>query len=238
MNIVLFEKSPETSIIESTDFRYTHIVKVLKLKEGDTFKIGEINSFAALAKIISLDKSGLSFTIDKFLPSGNLHPVTLLMGQVRPICMKRILREAVSLGVETLALVGTDSGEKSYRNAKLYTDGEYKKYMIDGAMQSGSPMMGNLQFYDSVDDALKNIECVEQQVVLDNCEAGVPLASLDLKHKPTVVAIGSERGWSERERSLFRSYSYQFATIGERVLRSETAATAALSITLSMMRVM
>ena len=47
---------------------------------------------------------------------------------------------------------------------------------------------------------------------------------------PCVIAIGSERGWSLSERNLFRSTNTQLCHLGERVLRTETACVASVSI--------
>ena len=44
------------------------------------------------------------------------------------------------------------------------------------------------------------------------------------------LAIGSERGWSPAERHLLRANNFTLAHLGPRVLRAETAATAAVAI--------
>lgn len=45
-----------------------------------------------------------------------------------------------------------------------------------------------------------------------------------------VLAIGSERGWTERERDLLCERGFTLCGMGERILRTETAATAACAI--------
>ena len=37
MNIILFDEMPDCSLIPAADERASHILKVLKLKEGDVF---------------------------------------------------------------------------------------------------------------------------------------------------------------------------------------------------------
>ena len=48
-----------------------------------------------------------------------------------------------------------------------------------------------------------------------------------------VAAIGSERGWTDRERSLLESKGFIRCGMGERIMRTETAATVAGAIILS-----
>ena len=50
---------------------------------------------------------------------------------------------------------------------------------------------------------------------------------------PLVLAIGSERGWSETELDLLAGYGFAFARLGERILKSETAAVAAVCLALA-----
>jgi len=49
------------------------------------------------------------------------------------------------------------------------------------------------------------------------------------------VAVGPERGWSDRERLLFASHAFVSKTMGNRILRTETACSAALAILLGRM---
>jgi RsmE family RNA methyltransferase len=44
------------------------------------------------------------------------------------------------------------------------------------------------------------------------------------------MALGPERGWGDRDRALLRKEGFLLAHLGARVLRSETAMVAAVSI--------
>jgi RsmE family RNA methyltransferase len=47
-----------------------------------------------------------------------------------------------------------------------------------------------------------------------------------------VLAVGSERGWSEAERELLDRAGFARLSLGSRILRTETASTAAAVLTL------
>ena len=232
MNIILFEKGCRH--FEAKDERLLHIKKVLHMGVGDSFHGGEINGWEGDCRIESIDESGLSFSFTPDYDSSSLYPLTIIVAQVRPICMKRILREAVSLGVGKLILPISDLGEKSYASASLYTDGEYKSILLDGAMQSGKTGVSDCVIVGSVEEAIKEAGQGEK-LLLDNVIGASPLSSLDLKNKKVILAIGPERGWSERERNVFISSGFSPVLIGNRILRTETAAVSAPSIALSRM---
>jgi RsmE family RNA methyltransferase len=48
-----------------------------------------------------------------------------------------------------------------------------------------------------------------------------------------MLAIGTERGWTEKEMKLFSDFGFNAATLGDRILKTETAAIAAVSVILS-----
>ena len=128
-------------------------------------------------------------------------------------------------------LVISDLGEKSYSDATLYKSGEYKNIMIDGAMQSGFSGLSEVSFYSSVDDALKDVK-EDNRILLDNVVAKDYLSSFTLKGS-SVLAIGPERGWTDRERSLMLSNGFKPALLGKRILRTETAVVSAISVALT-----
>jgi 16S rRNA (uracil1498-N3)-methyltransferase len=235
MNIILFEQLPQNNTLFSGDFRFNHIRKVLKLTKGDSCFIGEVNKESYNVVITSIDEKQLTYEIVESFPFEEPLPITLIVGQVRPISMKRILREAVSFGVKHILLVGTDTSERSYQEAKLYTQGGYKEYLLSGAMQSGKTAISSLTLYDSVDSFLQKSVYCPYSIILDNTSDAVPLWKLPPITQEVALAVGPERGWSERELNLFKKQGWTFASLGNRVLRTETACSASVALLLSLL---
>lgn len=236
MNIILFDS--KVNQIPLSDNRAKHIIDILKLKIGDSFKMGVINESEGLATITNISDSciGISYQ-EECKPT--LHPVTLIVAQVRPICMKRILRDAVSIGCQRIILCGSDTGEKSYLSSNLYKTDEYKEYLLDGAMQSAHAGLSEVCFAKNVDEAVKIANTYApkaEKILLDNVKPNGNLS--DVKCSSAVLAIGPERGWSDRERNIFANNFYSSLLLGSRVLRTETAVCCGLSVLLSAMNLM
>jgi len=238
MNIILFPHLDAENTLPLLDHRALHIRKILKLGVGGQFLAGEINSVKGVATILSLDADTLHFSFKEGETSHPLYPVTLMVAQVRPICMRRILREAVSLGVAKIILTGSDTTEKSYADAKLYSNGEYRSILLDGAMQSGETGVSEVVFAASVEEAISLTEGSGTRIVLDNVMEAKPLSSFSSPTIPVVLAIGGERGFTERERSLFLDSGFVPASLGERILRTETASSAGLAVLLGRMKLL
>ena len=105
---------------------------------------------------------------------------------------------------------------------------------------------GNTSIRVAGNDSIQVAGNTSIRVALDNIE---PTASLqgflsskfsadEAKTAGVVAAIGSERGWTAKERNLFRERGFTLCGMGERVLRTETAATTAVAIILSNMEIL
>ena len=111
MNIILFDRDERE--FPKGDERFDHLKNVLHAGEGTTFRGGVINGERGLCTVSSLCDDGAWFTFTPECEDKSLIPLTVILAMVRPICMKRILRELVSLGVERIVLTTSDLGEKS-----------------------------------------------------------------------------------------------------------------------------
>lgn len=243
MNICLFSKEEISKTLSRKDERAEHIIKVLHKKPGDEFTAGIIDGKSGTARILSVTEEGISFT---FTPMGDGKPLTkldMIIGFPRPIQLKRLLRDIAALGVGRVYLTGTDLGEKSYMQSTLVEKGSAYKMLLDGTVQAGSTHVPELFLYKTLDECLSAIESEitgtgkrnVYRFALDNVNPAMRLADAlaDKNCERVIAAIGSERGWTERERQLLENTNYIRCGMGERIMRTETAATVAGSIILS-----
>lgn len=253
MNICLFSPEEILNPLDIQDERAQHILKILHKKEGESFSAGIIGGQAgtAVIKKISVEEKKSSdgkktFKGGKiyfdFKPESDgkkLYPLKMIIGFPRPIQLKRLLRDMASLGVQEVHLTGTELGEKSYLKSDLATKGEAEKFLLDGSVQAGSTQIPKLFIHQTLKNCLEQIELEGKLLALDNIEPSQSL-SCALKEKPqkAVAAIGSERGWTNSERQLFRQNGFELLSMGKRILRTETASTVAVSLILNSMEVL
>lgn len=253
MNICLFSPEEILNPLDIQDERAQHILKILHKKEGESFSAGIIGNQAgtAVIKKISVEekKSSDGKKIFKggkiyfdFTPESDgkkLYPLKMIIGFPRPIQLKRLLRDMASLGVQEVHLTGTELGEKSYLKSDLATKGEAEKFLLDGSVQAGSTQIPKLFIHQTLKNCLEQIELEGKLLALDNIEPSQSL-SCALKEKPqkAVAAIGSERGWTNSERQLFKQNGFELLSMGKRILRTETASTVVASLILDSMGVL
>ena len=233
----MFEQLPRESggvyRLSRDDYRAQHMLRILKLQPGDLFVMGVVSGLSGQGRLESLDGRDVCFTWSPGGEGAKSHPVVLTVGCVRPICMKRILREAASLGVQKLQICGTDLGEKSYFSAGLWKDQTYRTHLIDGASQAGVTAVPEVSLFPRLTDALSEAK-EGAKLVLDLADGAVPLSRIQLpKEYPLRLAVGSERGWSRREQKLFAREGWIPVSLGTHILRTETACASGTAVLLA-----
>jgi len=262
MNLVLFDDAAPQRTLSPSDVRAVHARDVLRLSVGDRFDVGVVGGARGKARIVSDDDGGMRLAIEwGDVPAGPM-PLCLLIGLPRPQTARKVLRECTSIGVAGIGFFTSSKGESSYRASKLWTTGEWRRHLREGAEQAFTTHLPKVEHFDSLAAAVAvgagGDSCV--RIALDVYEATVGLGEVvrgwggeNVCDAPAgggesfdvpaiaqaeacglggeiVLAIGPERGWSAGERDVLRGAGFLLAHLGERVLRTETACIAAISM--------
>jgi 16S rRNA U1498 N3-methylase RsmE len=183
-----------------------------------------------------------------------LRPVTLILGFPRPIQVNRILKDLCSLGVRRILMAPTDLGEKSYADSTIFRERDFLRPLLEGAEQAGNPRLPETDTFPSLDAALAALGHPvpgETRWALDPYRAEGLFGSLlagrggapdpgdpgsgagEPDGRAFVLAVGSERGWTDRELGALAASAFRFASLGDRILRTETACAAAVTLALA-----
>ncbi len=243
MNICLFEQREINMPLALKDERAEHLIKVLHKKKGESFTAGIIGGKSGTAVITEISDA----VYFEFTETGNGKPLEnciMIIGFPRPIQLKRLLRDIAALGVKEVHLTGTELGEKSYMKSNLVERGSAYKMLLDGTVQAGSTHVPELFMHQTLTECLESLEktdgteCTTVKLGLDNVRPSVSLSEALLNARGfecAVAAIGSERGWTDRERDMLERHGYILCGMGERIMRTETAATVAGALILNAM---
>ena len=238
MNIILFEDHELGKALPKWDERTQHLIKVLHKKEGDSFDAGILGGLMGSGRIEKLNEDGsilISLQADKAPPLRL--PIRVAVGFSRPIQLRRLLRDISSMGAQTIDLVATDLGEKSYQDTKLINDGGARSALVEGAVQARDTNIPALSTYASLRQWLQERPWETSPadpgpllVAADNVRPVGAMSHLAPMSNPAVIAIGCERGWSDRERDMLDMAGFLRLSLGGRALRTETACVAAMVI--------
>ncbi len=232
MNLILFTKEEISNPLDYMDPRYLHIKKILKIGVGDTFDAGIIGGTQGIAEIQDLKPGGMVFKFTPNLKPSALYPVTLIIGIPRPPTARRLLKDMTSTGIDQMWFTGTELGEKSYLTSKIWKDGKYMEYVMEGAQQGESTLLPEIRNFYSLKSCIKEI-LPGDRCALDNNESSQSINQFKPQKKRVIIAIGSERGWTKNERNILKENDFTLLSMGSRVLRTETACSMGIGFILS-----
>lgn len=234
MNLILFKKDEVSKPIAASDPRYQHIKNILKIGMNDSFDSGIINGHGGRATIVQMDKWQMSVAFTPLNPPLPLYPVTLIIGVPRPPTARRLLKDMTSTGIDRIWFTGTELGEKSYLTSKIWKDDKFMEYVIEGAQQGETTLLPEIRKFYSLKSCLKELHGGDR-CALDNNESTGSISQYSGDEQRKIIAIGSERGWTEAERALLKGSDFSLCSMGSRVLRTETACSMGIGFILSSM---
>ena len=237
MNLILIDnKELSGPTITLSDRRFRHIKKVLRGQPGDTLKIGVINGPLGTGRLLSIDKKEAVLQITLAQPPTAPPATDLILAVPRPIMLKRVLAQAVSLGVKNIYLIKTNRVEKSFFNASLLDRENINNCLLAGLEQCGVdtrlPKISiHKRFLPFIEDLLPAIVETTPTRLIAHPRTALTLAEQGRIGAKTrvIMAIGPEGGWVDFEIDKFSALGFTPFTLGPRILRVDTAVPALLS---------
>lgn len=225
----------ENPIIKGKDA--VHISKSLRMKPGEMINISDTKGTVYLCRIntILADQVILEIVEKQDCESEPDIDITLYQGLVKGDKASYIIQKSVELGVKEIVFLAMQRSVSKPDNKSI--DKKLKRWndiALNAASQSGRGYIPKVRYIGAFDEALS--ESKERGLALFFYELGgvkvkqavSPL--VEKKETKCSIFIGPEGGFSLEESDKLRSNKAIATTLGKRILRTETAPIAALSI--------
>ena len=225
MNIVLLEAEQTQSEfwkIESPR-QIQHLSQHVQLNAGDTLKVGIRNGQRYLTEVVTISEQHILLRPIQVEAVPAKLPVHLILALPRPKVLRRIIMDAVTLGVQRISLI------HSYRVDKSYWQSPFLQHLDDyvtlGLEQAGDTIEPEIQLYKRFKPF---VEDVLPTFISDQKPAYVahPYAEQQMPHAiqhSCCLIVGPEGGFIPFEVDLFKKNGCQARRLGNRILRTETA---------------
>lgn len=232
MNIILLNKEElsNNGIAKLDGRRFEHIKNVLKPVVGDFLRAGIVGEKRYLAKLIEITDSYCTIKFEKELPSFAEPSLDLILALPRPKCMKRLWAQLSAVGFKRIFIVNAEKVEKVYWGSTTLSEDIYEPLLLEGLEQSGDTILPEVRFVKRLrpflEDEVPTLFANQQKVIAHPYNSGIEAMTLDelaCKNARRVVAVGPEGGWNEFEISMFATAGFKSFSLGERILRTDTA---------------
>jgi 16S rRNA (uracil1498-N3)-methyltransferase len=206
-----------------------HAVHVLRLREGDEVTLfnGRGGEFAA--RIASMQRLRISIDLLQHHAVERESPlrVTLVQGVSAGERMDATVRKAVELGVaQVQPVLAARSVARPKGDRAENRRSHWQKIVISACEQCGRNRVPEVQAVLP----LKDYRAVSLGVkILLSPTAQRPLSKTPLQGNDFVLAAGPEAGFTAEEEAALVEAGFAPAALGSRILRTETAAVAALA---------
>jgi 16S rRNA (uracil1498-N3)-methyltransferase len=210
-----------------------HVTRVLRLGAGDPVTLfnGDGQDYPSIIK--ELIKGSVSLAVG---PAGAARPesplaITLVQGIARGERMDLVVQKATELGVAAIVPVVTARSvvrlDADTRAKKL---AHWRGVAIAACEQSGRAVVPSIAEPGGLDAWLARPPPPGTVRLLLSPQAETALAAAAAGAARIELLVGPEGGLEDAERDLALAVGYRASRLGPRVLRSETAAVAALAV--------
>ena len=206
-----------------------HLARTLRARVGQEFEVA-CGDQVRRATVASVADDRVEFTLGAEISSIAVAPITLLLAVFKFDRMEWAIEKCTELNVATIVPVIARRTEKHLALAAGKRVERWRRIAREASQQSrraAPPKVENpIQLAEAlrIDGSLRIVLAEnERRVTLNERLQSRDIDSLAL-------AIGAEGGWTEEELRSFADSGWTAASLGNTILRAETAAIAALAI--------
>ena len=232
MNLILLHNEDFISAgrVRLTGRRLEHVSQVHRAVLGDELRVGKVDGLLGCGKVSALNEHYLELDVVLDQSPPPPLPITLILALPRPKMLKRVLQSVSSLGVKNIYLLNSYRVDKSFWSSPLLTPEKLREQLLLGLEQARDTTVPQIilcqRFKPFVEDELPKVSAgttayVAHPGVEQFCPHG-----LDGK---MTLAIGPEGGFIPYEVEKLQECGFIPISLGERILRVETAVPVLLS---------
>lgn len=212
-----------------------HIIKVLRLKSGDLVTILDGNGNKYQGTIKELTRDTVILHLGARQLAGGQAPISITLAQCLPKGdkLELVIQKGTELGVNSFVpLKCTRSVVKLDHKKGLERRERWQRVAMEAAKQCRRPTIPQVQQPMDLVTLLSNAPA--DALILMPFEEEVGSLKTVLESKPDskeiYIIIGPEGGFGPEEVSLAKEYGAQTVSLGPRILRTETAGLALVSV--------
>jgi 16S rRNA (uracil1498-N3)-methyltransferase len=209
-----------------------HAVHVMRLREGDEAVLFNGRGGEYAARVASIQRLRISLDVLQHHAIERESPLrmALVQGVSSSDRMDYTVRKAVELGVASIhPVLATRSVARPKGERADSRRAHWQKVVISACEQCGRNKIPEVHPLTSVDDYLRESRPDAFSSILLSPRSELALSKAVAGKSAFVLAAGPEAGFDADEEAAFASAGFTPLKLGPRVLRTETAALAALA---------
>ncbi|MCZ6709069.1 MAG: 16S rRNA (uracil(1498)-N(3))-methyltransferase [Gammaproteobacteria bacterium] len=212
--------------LDSEDSHY--LARVLRLKPGAQLRCFDGEGSEWLAELTTSNARAIVVTLAKLVrfehrPNFELH---LAQGWLKGQSMDQVVQKATELGITDFWPISAARSKVRIDESRTYNRMHHWQRIARSATEQSERLyLPRLHQPRNLDDFLKRPPCKTLLFLEPGC-AALPT---DLARQSLVLMVGPEGGWTTEERNMAERTNAHLHSLGDLILRAETAPLAALA---------
>jgi 16S rRNA (uracil1498-N3)-methyltransferase len=209
-----------------------HLSRVLRARPGQEFDISTPDGLRR-GRIVEVTDARVDFQLGEEVPAATAADVTVLLSIFKFDRMEWAIEKCTELGAARIVPVIAQRTEKHLAAAALKRWERWQRLTQQAAEQSRRLKSPSINPPMTLKEAVALSS--GKKIVLSEVEQDVMLKDVVAGSSSVALAFGPEGGWTESELKLFLDLGWISVSLGDTILRAETAAIAGLAIALAVM---
>lgn len=214
-----------------TDRRARHIANVLRATPGSKVRVGVVGGRRGTAVLFAVSTEAVSMMVELEHAGPPTPTVHLALAVPRPKVLARAIEAAASFGVGSIHLFNSWRVDKSYLHSAKLDATTLAHHAQLGCEQGGNTWVPSVRVHDrfmAFVAALPAPSTSQRRLVCHPHADGLIESRPSTLGRETLLAIGPEGGFIEREVVTLTEHGFTPVSLGLPILRVETALAAAL----------
>ena len=225
--------------IRITEPLLRHLKDSLRLQPGESLTLTDPSGTRYRTEVVTVTNKALETRIvESSSPPPKTAPALVLaQALLKGERMDWVMQKATELGVDRIIPIHTKHGVVKIQPDRVdHQLARWERIALEAAQQSERWTLPTIENPTDMKHLLQQQASAATKIILSERSRELPLSKVLLARSPQetiVLLIGPEGGWDTGELRQAGDAGFQAVTIGQRILRAETAAIAAISVTQS-----
>ena len=208
----------------------THHLRVLRLAPGAEITVIDGEGRIAQCRVLRMERRGATLGIisSRLEPRGDSRAI-IALALSKATRRGFFMEKAVELGAFAIWIWQADNSQgRMPRDFAAHIKGQLEA----GAKQCGNPWLPGVRTFDDLQTLLSQTGDIDYRLLPLERQEGQPLPDMEMLGRAgtTIYLIGPEGGFSDAEIAALLSRAFTPISLGERILRCETAAVLCLGL--------
>jgi 16S rRNA (uracil1498-N3)-methyltransferase len=216
-----------------------HLARVLRARIGQEFDIATPDGVRR-GTILNITDDRVEFELGESVGHADQQEITLLLAIFKFDRMEWAIEKCTELGITKILPVVARRTDSHLASAAERRVERWKRIVTQAAEQSRRAQPPDIALPMKLKDALSadRTAAASLRIVLAENEEQLTLVDAvgSSNAEALTLAVGPEGGWTDEELKIFRDAGWLSASLGQTILRAETAAIAATAIVIALRR--